>query len=97
MTKVNANSSAPETIEVPVWWHTKGRGMFRRDALPHDHPESTYNYIKNVLQLNPGDYGVLTEREQLVRDELSGLSREQLMNMVADLRMQVSAMERAGF
>ncbi len=46
-----------EEISIPVWW-SPGRGMmYNRDCLPIDHPESTYNYIKNVLGLSPEKYG----------------------------------------
>lgn len=45
-----------EEIEVPVW--TSGPGMrVRRDSLEPEHPESTYNYIKDVLGKCPEDYG----------------------------------------
>lgn len=46
-----------EQIEVPVWFIINGM-MYRRDALPSEHPESTFNYIKNKLKLDPFDYGV---------------------------------------
>lgn len=54
-------------IQVPVWY--KNGGMWiRRDSLEPDHPESTFNYIKNVLNKNPEDYGYyctqLTEEQQ---------------------------------
>lgn len=43
-------------IEVPVWY--KNGGMWiRRECLEPEHPESTYNYIKNTLGLDPEDYG----------------------------------------
>ena len=50
-------SEAPETIDVPVWWSRGGGMMVRRDCLPFDHPEHTYNYIKDKLGLVPEDYG----------------------------------------
>lgn len=48
-----------EKIQVPVWWVPGNGMMYNRDCLSPDHPESTYNYIKNKLGLNPKDYGVL--------------------------------------
>lgn len=46
-----------DTIEVPEWWSNGGGMMYRRDALEPEHPESTYNYIKNVLNKIPEEYG----------------------------------------
>lgn len=43
-------------IEVPVWY-SNGSMMIKRDALDPSHPESTYNYIRNVLGKTPEDYG----------------------------------------
>ena len=47
----------PKEITIPAWYKT-GHIMYRRDALPIEHPESTYSYIKNVLNLDPLDYGI---------------------------------------
>lgn len=43
-------------IKVPVWTSSGGMRV-RRDSLEPEHPESTYNYIKNVLGKDPEDYG----------------------------------------
>ena len=48
-----------DTIDMPVWVKI-GIMLVRRDCLPVDHPESEYNYIKNVLNLTPEDYGIYT-------------------------------------
>ncbi len=48
----------PENISIPEWWKPGGGMMYRRNCLPVDHPESDYNYVKNVLKLNPEDYGL---------------------------------------
>ena len=49
---------APAEIEVPEWW-SNGRGaLIRRAALPPDHPENTYNYIKRTYHVDPEIYGV---------------------------------------
>lgn len=87
----------PDTIEIPVWaGHGTGR-IVRRDALPVSHPWSTYNYIKNELKLKPEDYGVFDEKTTIIREELDGKSVSELKTMVAELRLQILAMERAGF
>ena len=82
-------SQNDETIEVPVW--TSGGGGMRvlRDSLDPEHPESTYNYIKNVLNKIPEDYGyyiscLLPEQIKL----LSTISDEVL---VAELRKREQA------
>ena len=49
-----------DSIKVPEWWTTNGR-MFRRDCLSSSHPESTYNYIRNVLGKIPEEYGVYSD------------------------------------
>jgi hypothetical protein len=48
---------APEQISVPVWWSSGGM-MTRRDCLPIDHPEHTYNYMVRELKVDPEDYGM---------------------------------------
>ena len=48
----------PEEIEVPVWWAPGNGMMYRRDCLEPEHPESTYNWIKRELGVDPEDYGV---------------------------------------
>jgi hypothetical protein len=53
MNKMNA----PEQISVPVWWSSGGM-MTRRDCLPSDHPEHTYNYMVRELKVDPEDYGI---------------------------------------
>lgn len=57
----------PSEIEVPVWVRAGGM-MVRRDALSPEHPESTYNYIKEELKLVPEDFGYhicnLTEEQK---------------------------------
>lgn len=56
-----------EELSVPVWYSNGGM-MVRRDALDPAHPESTYNYIKNVLGKDPEDYGyycTVLEAEQV--------------------------------
>ena len=48
-------------IEVPEWW-CPGNGMiYRRDALPVEHPESTYSYIER-LGYRPEDFGVFGKK-----------------------------------
>lgn len=49
-----------DEIEVPVWCK-KGMMFVRRDSLPGDDPDHTYNYIKDVLGLRPEDYGIEKE------------------------------------
>ena len=43
-------------IEVPVWTEQGGLRVLR-DSLEPEHPQSTYNYIKNTLNKIPEDYG----------------------------------------
>lgn len=49
-------------IEVPTWWARGGGMMVRRDALPEDHPEHTYNYIVREYGVDPEDYGITIRR-----------------------------------
>jgi hypothetical protein len=89
--------SKSDTIDIPVWaGHGTGR-LVRRDALPQEHPWSTYNYIKNELKLKPEDYGVFDRKTEIIREELAGKTNSELKTMVAELRLQIEAMERAGF
>lgn len=50
-------TEAPETISYPVWV-TSGAMMVRRDALPREHPECLYNYIRHEYGVAPEQYGV---------------------------------------
>ena len=63
-----------ETIEIPVWYRINGM-MYRRSALPLNHPESEYNYIKNTLKLAPEDYGVYNSK---LASKLAGKTKEEL-------------------
>jgi len=47
-----------EELEIPVWWNNGSGIIRRRDALPINHPEHTYNYVKRVFNVDPEDYGV---------------------------------------
>ena len=51
-------SEQPKTIDYPVWWKPGGGMMYRRDALPPDHPEAPYGYIQREYGLDPEDYGI---------------------------------------
>lgn len=85
------------TIEIPVWWKPGNGHMYRRDCLPTSHPESDYNYVKNVLKKNPEDYGIYTDKQRYIMEELKHKTNEELMLMVADMRETILAYERAGF
>lgn len=84
-------------IDVPVWWKSGGGMMVRRDCLPTEHPESQYSYIKNVLKKNPEDYGIQTDRQMMIKDQLEHLTRDQLINKLANLMEEFEAYQRAGF
>lgn len=45
-----------DEIQIPVWT-TSGSLRVRKDSLDPEHPDSTYNYILNTLNLTPEDYG----------------------------------------
>lgn len=66
-----------EQIEIPVWWRNGGM-LYRRDCLPINHPEHTYNYVKNKLGVIPEDYG---------------MNKEQLLSVIADLHNQIEYLE----
>ena len=50
----------PDELKIDSWWRPTGRGgmIFRRDALPVDHPEHIYNYVKREFGVDPEDYGI---------------------------------------
>jgi len=75
-----------ESIEVPVWW-ARGDGVsYKRDCLSPDHPENTYNYIKNTLGLIPEDYGVLHPYTEKYKD----YTHEQLMSRIIQLERYIN-------
>ena len=51
-------NDAPKEISIPVWWKRGGGMMIRRDCLPVNHPEHTYNYIIREYGVRPELYGV---------------------------------------
>jgi hypothetical protein len=67
-------------IEIPVWWKCGGM-IYNRDALPINHPENTYNYIKNVLGLIPEDYGVYHP----INEKYKHYTKEQLLSRITEL------------
>jgi hypothetical protein len=73
-----------ETIEIPVWWKC-GDMIYRRDCLPINHPEHTYNYIKNTLRLIPEHYGIFHP----LKDKYDHLSKEELIAKVIDLEEEL--------
>ena len=60
----------PESIEVPIWWNTGNGRWVRRDALPGDHPEHPYNWVKNKYCVDPELYGI--EKPEIPKRNLYG-------------------------
>lgn len=50
-------SDDPKEISIEVWW-SGGGNMIRRDCLPPDHPEHTYNYVMREFGVRPEQYGI---------------------------------------
>lgn len=73
-----------DEISVPVWYSNGGGMMVRRDCLEPEHPESTYNYIKNVLGKTPENYGY--HACQLHEEQLYLLSTIPDESLEAELR-----------
>ena len=48
----------PDEIKIEVWWKSGGGMMIRRDALPANHPEHTYNYVLREFGVPPEQYGI---------------------------------------
>jgi hypothetical protein len=74
----------PDQIEVPVWYDRGGGLIVRRDALSPDNPEHTYNYMKNVMNVCPEDYGVLHPDTEKYKD----YTKEQLMSRIIELEKE---------
>lgn len=48
-----------QSIEVPEWWTNTGGMSYRRDALPSEHPESIWNFVrKNYPDVDPREYNI---------------------------------------
>ena len=58
--KYHRRRNPPKTLEIPVWLSYAG-WLINKDSLRSSHPRSYYNYIKNMLGLDPEDYGVFFE------------------------------------
>jgi hypothetical protein len=72
-------------IEIPVWWNMGNGRSIRRDALPGDHPECTYNYIKNTLGLEPEEYGVLHP----IMGKYQDMTKEELLLEISKLKIEL--------
>jgi len=48
----------PIEIEYSEWWRVGNGVMYRRDCLPSDHPQQTYNYVRNKYGVRPERYGI---------------------------------------
>lgn len=77
-----------DDIEVPVWYSNGGM-MIRRDSLNPSHPESTYNYIKNVLGKCPENYGYYSSF--LSQEQIDLLSTIPSDALVAEVRRREHA------
>jgi len=73
-------------IEIPVWW-SHGGMMYRRDCLPIDHPEHTYNYIKDQLGLVPEEYGVCHP----IKEKYKNMTKEQLISIIVEFEREVES------
>jgi len=74
----------PEQIEVPVWFDT-GTGLIqRRDCLSIDNPEHTYNYMKNVMNVIPEEYGIMHPDTEKYKD----YTKEELMCRIVELEKE---------
>ena len=80
------SNNLPKEIKVP--WYKNGIMMANRSFLPPSHPESEYNYIKNVLGLPPEEYGVFGEYE-IVAQELREKTREDLILQIIEMRKEL--------
>ena len=89
-------------IEVPTWMG-RGSGILRnRECLPYDHPDQTYNYIKQKLQeaydkgvkrddklLKPGDFNIKNPRIEMFREK----TRDDLIDEIMELRANIDSYE----
>lgn len=80
----------PDQIEVPVWFSSGGMS-FRRDSLSIDNPEHTYNYMKNVMNVIPEDYGVMHPDTEKYKD----WTNEQLMSRICELERENRMLENS--
>jgi len=73
-------------IKIPVWWRHGGM-MYRRDCLPINYPEHTYNYIKNQLGLVPEKYGVCHP----IQEKYKSMTKEQLISVIVELEQEIES------
>lgn len=75
----------PESIDIPVWWEMGNGRSLRRDSLPSDHPECTYNYVKNVLRVDPEDYGIMHP----IMGKYQNMTKEELLLEISKLKIEL--------
>ena len=81
-----------EEITVPVWWVPGNGMMYNRSALPTNHPESTYRYIKDQLGLVPEHYGYRSNEAETLT-EYDNKSRLELIQEICELKSIVFELE----
>lgn len=91
--KTITHNNEPIEISVPYWWKIGGRWIARW-ALPWDHQESEYSYIKSVLKLKPEDYGVHKNQEEYER--FKKMTHEELIQECMNLTDLIRSAEKAG-
>lgn len=78
-----------KTIKVPVWWTHNGM-MTKRDCLPINHPEHTYNYMKDKMNVVPEEYGVFHP----LQEKYKTMSREELIMKTIELENELEGVLR---
>lgn len=77
-------------LEVPVWWSDSNGMMYRRDALPPTHPESTYKWLESNGHI-PEEYGVY---KFLAEDDLLTMTKQELIRECLNLRGELKQVEK---
>jgi hypothetical protein len=71
----------PEFIQIQKYW-SRGTGISTlREALPHNHPEHLYNYVKNQLGVPPEAYGIYHP----FTEKYMNKTREELIARISEL------------
>jgi hypothetical protein len=89
MSKTVKLSKDKSQLTYDAYWDAGNGHHLLREALPIYHKENLYNYIKRH-DIVPEEYGVYHP----IRHEYSSLSRNELLNKVVELELQIKQMEK---
>lgn len=81
-------------LEYDQYW-SNGLGVgYLRSALPTNHPEYLYNYLKRNGIEKPEFYGIEHGLFTKIKEKYQYYSLDELLNVICDLSQEIKILER---